>query len=66
MNFVDKPNLEPSDKIKQLYDLLQELNKNEDYSNFYYYRYLVQQGQKDCMVVLMNQLEDMFKLYNIK
>ena len=38
----------------------------EDYSNFYYYRYLVQQGQKDCMVVLMNQLEEMFKLYNIK
>ena len=66
MNFVDKPNIIVSDKLKELYKLLQELELSTDESNFYYYRFLVQNCEKDYMFLLLQQLNKMNEIYNLK
>ena len=66
MNFVDKPNIIISDKLKELYKLLQELELSTDESNFYYYRFLVQNCEKDYMYLLLQQLNKMNEIYNLK
>ena len=66
MNFVDKPNIIVSDKLKELYKLLQELELSTDESNFYYYRFLVQNCEKDYMYLLLQQLNKMSEIYNLK
>jgi hypothetical protein len=66
MNFVDKPNIIVSDKLKELYKLLQELELSTDESNFYYYRFLVQNCEKDYMYLLLQQLNKMNEIYNLK
>lgn len=66
MSFVDKPNIIVSDKLKELYKLLQELELSTDESNFYYYRFLVQNCEKDYMYLLLQQLNKMNEMYNLK
>ena len=64
--FVDKPETVVSDKLKELYQLLKELELSNDSSNFYYYRFLVQNGEKDYMYLLLKQLDKMNEKYNLE
>lgn len=48
-----------SDQIRELYDLLTDLKRKDNKEDHCYLRFIVQNGGRDYMFLLLQQLEEM-------